>query len=149
MSAQLTRPQHHATIKETRDWCKKLNIITLEEESVSPRFAPKSIDYFSMSSYSVNITSFYRHHSKVGEVILTHRVSEISFHPPQGREAMLGAARTCWNPCQYLHQFKQNNSRIMIIIRLSASCLNMLDTYLVSVRVSFIVHVSEHLMFGF
>ena len=136
-------------LKRQETDAKKLNIITLEEESVSPRFAPKSIDYFSMSSYSVNITSFYRHHSKVGEVILTHRVSEISFHPPQGREAMLGAARTCWNPCQYLHQFKQNNSRIMIIIRLSASCLNMLDTYLVSVRVSFIVHVSEHLMFGF
>ena len=136
-------------LKRQETDAKKLNIITLEEESASPRFAPKSIDYFSMSSYSVNITGFYRHHSKVGEVILTHRVSEISFHPPQGREAMLGAARTCWNPCQYLHQFKQNNSRIMIIIRLSASCLNMLDTYLVSVRVSFIVHVSEHLMFGF
>ncbi len=134
MSAQLTRPQHHIMLQLKREEtdAKKLNIITLEEESVSPRFAPKSIDYFSMSSYSVNITGFYRHHSKVGEVILTHRVSEISFHRPQGREAMLGAARTCWNPCQYLHQFKQNNSGIMIII-----CLSMPDTDLVSVRVFF------------
>ena len=73
-------------LKRQETDAKKLNIITLEEESVSPRFAPKSIDYFSMSSYSVNIPSFYRHHSKVGEVILTHRVSKISFHPPQRRK---------------------------------------------------------------
>ena len=26
---------------------------------------------------------------------MTHRVSEVSFQPPQGREATLGAARSC------------------------------------------------------
>ena len=62
-----------------------------------PDLLPKVLINFSMSSFYTLLTYrvLYRHHSKVGEAIFTHRVSEVSFQPPQGREATFGAARSC------------------------------------------------------